>query len=130
MILQIHIIRASSLSSQKHNSNVIGEEEFTSTAKKTRKRGKKLDLLANHAHEDEEMSSPQELQPDNRKGSEQIKDADQAETNGSACRKLRKRDKLADNGKSEKVVLVEEKDKSASLRPRKKPAPKLFRKKT
>lgn len=109
MRLQIYIIRASSLSSQEHDADAI-DNGFTSTAKKTTRR-MELDVQPKCKHENEEVSSPQELQWQNMMESGGTKVAEPEEESGSAPKK-------------EKVVSVEEKDKCAQK------TPKSFRKKT
>lgn len=70
-----------------------------------------LDVQPKRKHENEEVSSPQELQWQNMMESGGTKDAEPEEESGSAPKK-------------EKVVSVEEKDKCAQK------SPKSFRKKT
>ncbi|KAH9717044.1 putative B3 domain-containing protein [Citrus sinensis] len=106
---KIYIIRASSLSSQEHDADAI-DNGFTSTAKKTTRR-MELDVQPKRKHENEEVSSPQELQWQNMMESGGTKVAEPEEESGSAPKK-------------EKVVSVEEKDKCAQK------TPKSLRKKT
>lgn len=80
-------------------------------------------------HASDDLECPQKLQPKSETNSEdKSRDENPTKTNGMVSQRFQKKGKSV--GTSElKVEIVENSDRCASQKPRKRPAPKLFRKK-
>lgn len=80
-------------------------------------------------HASDDLENLQKLQPESERNSEEkSRDENPTKTSGMVSQRFRNKGKSV--GSSElKVELVENSDRCASQKPRKRPAPKLFRKK-
>lgn len=132
---KIYIIKAFPLSIQEQREDYEDKEEI-SAAKTTSKAGMKLESRPNQkqesrkaaVHASDDFKNPQKLQPESETNIEdKSRDENPSKTNGMVSQRFQKKGKSV--GTSElKVEIVENSDRCASQKSRKKPAPKLFRK--
>lgn len=75
-------------------------------------------------HASDDLEDPQKLQAESE---DKSRDENPTKTNGRVSQRFQKKGKSVGTGEL-KVEIVENSDRCASQKPRKKPAPKLFRK--
>ncbi|KAF2290311.1 hypothetical protein GH714_010315 [Hevea brasiliensis] len=136
---KIYTFRVSSflLSSQAHSSDIV-EKQGSTAAKKGSKDQKKTDSHSRQTRKskkakpdkNDKFSDDQKPQPRNRAiNGGRSDDLNSVQENGFVSREHNNKDESV--GKSDEVKSVDEKDKQekCTIKPRKKPAPRLFRKK-
>jgi hypothetical protein len=112
------------------------DKEKISANKRKSKAGMKLDLQPTRksrrgmVHANDDLESPQKLQPESETSSgDKSQDENPTEKNGFVSQNNQKKGKSADTSELKKVEIVEDSDGCAIQKPRKKPAPKLLRRK-
>ncbi|XP_040993812.1 putative B3 domain-containing protein At5g58280 [Juglans microcarpa x Juglans regia] len=134
---KIYIVKAFPVSVQEQSEDTMNKEGI-SAAQTTSKTGTKRDLQPNRTqtsrkavvNANNELAHLQKLQPESETNSEdKSRDENLLKKNGFGSQRIQKKGKSAGSSEIKKHEIVENTDRCASGRTRKKPAPKLLRKK-
>lgn len=135
--MQIYIIKAFSLSIQEKIEDTVDKEEVSATKRKS-KASAKLDLQPIQTrkskkamvHSSDDLASPQKLQPDSETDSgDKSRDENPTKKNESISQNFQKKGQSVDSSELKKVKIDENSNGCALQKHRKKPAPKLLRRK-
>ncbi|XP_075634765.1 B3 domain-containing protein Os05g0481400 [Castanea sativa] len=134
---KIYIIKAFPLSIQEKIEDTVDKEEISATKRKS-KASTKLDLQPIQTrkskkamvHASDDLASPQKLQPDSETDSgDKSRDENPTKKNESVSQNFQKKGQSVDSSELKKVKIDENSNGCALQKRRKKPAPKLLRRK-
>lgn len=126
-LLQVYVVRAFPVPIQEQSEETEHKEVISASKTTSKARTQKSKKATPHSNNDD-LGHPKKLQPESETNSQERSREENPTKNGSVCQRTQKKGKTVGGNDLKEDGIVEKSDGCASWKPRKKPTPKLFRK--